>query len=140
LAGCAVCSADAAAIARLSAAFGLLAALLACVGLYGIMAYAVARRTNEIGIRMALGAQSGHVRWMVLRETLALVGAGMLLGIPAAWAGSRLISSQLFGLTAADPLTFAGALLLLAGAGALAGYLPARRAARVNPLVAIRYN
>jgi ABC-type antimicrobial peptide transport system permease subunit len=125
-------------IAQLVTFFGLLALLLACVGLYGIMTHAVVRRTNEIGIRMALGAAPGDILWMVLRETLALVLIGIAIGVPVAVAGARLISSQLFGLKAADPLTLLIATALLTGVAALAGYLPARRASLVDPMVALR--
>lgn len=126
-------------IAQIVGFFGVLALILACIGLYGVMAHAVARRTNEIGIRMALGAESNSILWMVLRETLMLVLAGIAIGVPAALAGARLVSSQLYGLTAADPLTLAGAVTLLIAVAALAGYLPARRASRVDPMVALRY-
>ncbi len=126
-------------VARLSSFFGLLALLLACIGLYGIMAFAVVRRTNEIGVRMALGARASDVLWMVLREALLLVGAGTVIGLPVALASSRLIASQLFGLTPADPLTISVATLMLAGVATLACYLPARRASRVEPMLALRY-
>lgn len=126
-------------IAQLVSFFGLLALVLACVGLYGVMAHAVARRTNEIGIRMALGAERGDILWMVLRETLLLVLIGVGLGVPVAIAGARLISTQLYGLNAADPVTLVVSTLLLTSIAAVAGYLPARRAARVDPLVALRY-
>jgi predicted permease len=125
-------------VARLAAFFGVLALLLACVGLYGVLSYAVARRTNEIGIRMALGAQSRHVLWLVLREALALVGGGVVLGLLAAVSVNRLASSLLFGLKPNDPLTLVTATVLLCVVAVLAGYLPARRAARVDPLVALR--
>jgi ABC-type antimicrobial peptide transport system permease subunit len=126
-------------IAQLVSFFGALALILACIGLYGVMAHGVARRTNEIGIRMALGARGGNIVWMVLRETLYLVLAGLVLGVPAALMGARLISTQLFGLSSADPLTLVGAAVVLAVVAMLAGYLPARRASRVNPLSALRY-
>jgi len=126
-------------IAQLVSFFGGLALILACIGLYGVMAHGVARRTNEIGIRMALGARGGNIAWMVLRETLYLVLAGLLIGVPAALLGARLISSQLFGLSATDPLTLIAAAAVLTLVALLAGYLPARRAARVNPLKALRY-
>ena len=130
-------------IAQLSSFFGGLALLLACVGLYGIMSYAVARRTSEIGIRMALGAQRGNILGMVLRETLLLVLIGLALGIPAALAATRLagslISSLLFKLKAADPVTITIATLVMIVIALLAGYLPARRASRVDPMVALRY-
>jgi ABC-type antimicrobial peptide transport system permease subunit len=99
----------------------------------------VARRTNEIGIRMALGARGGNIAWMILRETLYLVLAGLILGVPAALIGGRLIATQLFDLSPTDPLTLVGAALILALVAMLAGYLPARRASRVNPLNALRY-
>jgi predicted permease len=126
-------------IAQLVSFFGALALVLACVGLYGVMAHGVARRTKEIGIRMALGAARRDIAWMVLRETLLLVLAGLALGIPTAWAAARLVSSQLFGMNPGDPVTLLGAALLLTIVAVLAGYLPARRAARVNPLIALRY-
>jgi predicted permease len=126
-------------IAQLVSVFGVLALVLACVGLYGVMAHTVARRTNEIGIRMALGAERRDILWMVLRETLSLVLAGVAIGVPVAIGGAQLISSQLYGLTAADPLTLAASSLALTAVAALAGYLPARRASRVDPLVALRY-
>jgi predicted permease len=126
-------------IAQLVSFFGALALILACIGLYGVMAHGVSRRTNEIGIRMALGARGGNIAWMVLRETLYLVLAGLLIGVPAALLGARLIASQLFGLSAADPLTLIAAAIVLTLVALLAGYLPARRAAHVNPLNALRY-
>ncbi|HEX7330803.1 MAG TPA: ABC transporter permease [Pyrinomonadaceae bacterium] len=126
-------------IAQLVSFFGALALILACIGLYGVMAQGVARRTNEIGIRMALGARGGNITWMILRETLYLVLAGLVIGVPAALLGARLISSQLFGLNATDPLTLVLAAIVLTLVALLAGYLPARRAARVNPLNALRY-
>jgi predicted permease len=126
-------------IARLVSFFGALALILACIGLYGVMAHGVARRTNEIGIRMALGARGGNIAWMILRETLYLVLAGLVIGVPAALLGAKLISAQLYGLKPADPLTFIGAGVVLTIVALLAGYLPARRASRVNPLSALRY-
>jgi predicted permease len=126
-------------IAQLVSFFGALALLLAAIGLYGVMAHGVTRRTNEIGIRMALGARGGNIAWMVLRETLYLVMAGLVIGVPAALLGARLISAQLFGLSPTDPLTLIGAAAVLALVALLAGYLPARRAAKVDPLVALRY-
>jgi predicted permease len=126
-------------IAQLVSFFGALALILACIGLYGVMAQGVARRTSEIGIRMALGARGGNIAWMILRETLYLVLAGLILGIPAALLGAHLISTQLFGLSPTDPLTLVGAAVVLSVVAMLAGYLPARRASRVNPLNALRY-
>ncbi len=126
-------------LAALSSFFGGLALLLACVGLYGTMAYGVARRSHEIGIRMALGAERRGVLWMVLRETLILAVIGVCVGVPAAIGLSRLVASFLFGLTATDPLVLAGSAILLIAIAVLAGYLPARRASRVDPMVALRY-
>jgi putative ABC transport system permease protein len=126
-------------IAQLVSFFGALALILACIGLYGVMAHGVARRTNEIGIRMALGAGGGNIAWMVLRETLYLVLAGLVVGVPVALIGARLISAQLFGLSPTDPLTLIGAAVILTLVALLAGYVPARRASRVNPLNALRY-
>jgi predicted permease len=125
-------------VARLAAFFGLLALSLACVGLYGVLSYAVARRTNEIGIRMALGARRGDVIWLVLREALALVVAGVTVGLSASLAAMRTASTLLYGLEPNDPTTIAAATLLLLAVAALAGYLPARRAARVDPMAALR--
>jgi predicted permease len=126
-------------IAQLVSFFGLLALLLACIGLYGVMAHGVVRRTKEIGIRMALGAERRSISWMVLRETLVLILIGVAIGVPTAVGAGRLISSQLFGLSAADPLTLLAATLVLTVVAVLAGLLPARKASRVNPLIALRY-
>ena len=126
-------------ITQLVSFFGVLALLLACVGLYGVMAHAVARRTSEIGIRMALGARGKNIVWMVLREVLMLVVAGLLIGVPTALFAARFISSQLFGLSASDPLTLIGAALTLIVVALVAGFVPARRASHVNPLIALRY-
>jgi predicted permease len=126
-------------VATLSTAFGILATLLAIIGLYGVMAYTVAKRTREIGLRMALGAATGDVLWLVMREVLWLVGAGITLGVAGAWYLSRLVQSQLYGLTPTDPVTIIGAALLLGVVALLAGYIPARRATRVNPVYALRY-
>ena len=126
-------------VARLSAAFGLLAIILAGVGLYGIMAFTVARRTRDIGIRMALGARRSSIVRDVLGETLLLMLIGVALGIPIALAGTRLIKTMLFGLGAADPLAIVAACAILATIAALAGYIPARRASQVDPMVALRY-
>jgi predicted permease len=126
-------------LAQLVSFFGGLGLVLSCVGLYGIMAHAVVRRTNEIGIRMALGAERRNIIWMVLKESLLLVGAGLFIGVPASWGAAHLISSQLFGLSPGDPVTLSMAVILLTLVAALAGYIPARKASRVNPLVALRY-
>jgi predicted permease len=126
-------------MATLASGFGALALILACVGLYGLLAYGVAQRTKEIGIRVALGARLTKVVAMVLKDGAVLVVVGLGLGLPAAWAASRWIDSMLFGLTATDVPTLAGAVALLLAAGQLAALLPARRAARVDPLVALRH-
>jgi predicted permease len=127
-------------VAMLSSFFGLFALLLASLGLYGVMAYAVARRTREIGIRMALGARPRAVLWLAMRETLLLVFIGIVVGLPVALAASRLTEGMLFGLAPNDPLTVALAALAMIASAALAGYLPARRAARVDPMVALRHD
>jgi predicted permease len=126
-------------IARLSSFFGILALVLACVGLYGVLAYGVARRTNEIGIRMALGADQMRVLWMVLRESLALVGVGVAVGLLMAIAATRFISTQLYGVKPTDPATITAVTIVLAAVAVLAGYIPARRATKVDPMVALRY-
>ncbi len=124
--------------ARLCTAFAILALIIACVGLYGTMSYNVARRTSEIGIRMALGAQKGRVVWMVLREVIILAAIGLAIGIPTALAAGKLIESFLYGMKPHDPaaLTIAVATLLIAAI--LAGYLPARNASRIDPMTALR--
>jgi len=125
-------------LAKLAGFFGALALLLASIGLYGVMAYSVARRTNEIGIRMALGAQPRAVLGMVLRESVFVVGLGLIAGIPAALACGRYVSSQLYGLAPNDPATIAGASALLLAVALVASFLPARRAAMLDPLAALR--
>jgi predicted permease len=125
-------------VASLSELFGLLALLLTCVGLYGLMAYSVTRRTGEIGIRMALGAERGRIVGMILSETLLLVACGLVIGLPAAALASHLIASQLFGLRPADPMTFLGGCAIMVFVAATAGYLPARRAASIEPMRALR--
>ncbi len=127
-------------MATLAGAFGLLALTLACVGLYGLLAYSVAQRTKEIGIRMALGAPGRRVVRLVLQGGARLVVIGIVLGLPAAWAASRWIESMLFGLTPTDPAAIGGAVVLLAAAAQLAAYVPARRASRVDPMVALRHD
>ena len=126
-------------VALLSSFFGIFALLLASLGLYGVMSYAVTRRTRELGIRMALGANTRKVLWLVARETLFLVLIGIVIGLPAALAATRITKDLLFGLTPNDPLTIALATTLMVIIALLAGYLPARRAARVDPMVALRY-
>jgi ABC-type antimicrobial peptide transport system permease subunit len=103
------------------------------------MSYTVARRTHEIGIRMALGARAGVVLWMVMREILLLVLIGIIIGLPASFAATQLISSMLFGLTPTDPITIAFATLFMIAIASFAGYLPAKRASLVDPMVALRY-
>jgi predicted permease len=125
-------------MATLAASFGFLGLALAAIGLYGLLAYTVARRTSEIGIRMALGADRRRVIAMVMKEAGALLLAGVVVGVPCAFALTRLAQSLLFGLTPRDPTTFAAAGLALAGAGALASFLPARRASKVDPMTALR--
>ncbi len=124
--------------AALVGSFGLTAALLAAIGLYGVMAYAVSRRTAEIGLRLALGARAGSVQWMVLRDSLRMVVVGMAIGIPAAFALSRLVRSLLFGVSPGDPGTYVASGLLMLAVAALAAWLPARRAASVDPMRALR--
>jgi predicted permease len=126
-------------VSLLASFFGILALLLASIGLYGTMSYSVARRTNEIGIRMALGAPGVGVLRLVLRDALIMITAGMAIGVLAAIAGGRYVRSELFGLRPADPFTLAIACLVLAAVALLAGYLPARRASRVDPMAALRY-
>jgi ABC-type antimicrobial peptide transport system permease subunit len=126
-------------LAALSTVFGCLATLLAALGLYGVMAFMVARRTREIGIRMALGALQSSVVWMVLRETLTLAGIGVAIGLTAAYALTRLIQAQLFGVQPTDLLTMAAASLGIAAVTALAGYIPARRATGIDPMNALRW-
>jgi predicted permease len=126
-------------VAALSVAFGGLATLLAAIGLYGVMSYTVARRTREIGIRMALGAERNSVMWLVLKEVALMVAIGVGVGLPLAFALSRVVQSQLFDLSAHDPLALAAAAVILAMVALAAGYLPARRATRVDPMLALRY-
>ena len=125
-------------MATLSGFFGLLALLLACIGLYGILSYGVASRTNEIGIRMALGARSRDVLWLILREALWLVIVGVAVGLPLIFAVTRLASTLLFGLTPTDPVSLLCAALAMLAVALVAGYLPSRRATRVDPMVALR--
>jgi hypothetical protein len=125
-------------LALISGAFSMAALTLAAVGLGGLLAYAVARRTNEIGIRMALGASSKEVQRMVLGDSLWMVGLGVLIGVPAAWAVGRYLDSQLFGLKPIDLTTASLALAALIAIAILAALLPALRASRINPLEALR--
>jgi predicted permease len=126
-------------VAALSVAFGALATLLAAIGLYGVMSYSVARRTREISIRLALGAERSSVLWLVLREVALMVIVGVAIGLPLAVALSRVVRSQLFALSPYDPIALAGAAVLLVAVALGAGYLPARRATRIDPMLALRY-
>jgi predicted permease len=126
-------------VAQLCTFFGLLSVFLSSIGIYGLMSYLVSRRTNEIGIRMALGAESSHVRWMVMRDMVWLVVVGVAIGAPVALMGSRLVTSMLYGLGGTDLVSLFAAIGLLLAVTVFAGYLPARRASRVDPVVALRY-
>jgi putative ABC transport system permease protein len=126
-------------VALLSAGFGLLATILASVGLYGVMAFVVARRRKELGIRLALGAQRSDVIWLVMREVLLLLAIGLVVGIPAALGAGRFVSDQLYGIQPYDPTIAIGTLLLLTVVSALAGLIPAHRASRIDPILALRY-
>jgi ABC-type antimicrobial peptide transport system permease subunit len=126
-------------MAALSGFFGILAGLLTAVGLYGVISFLVVRRTHEIGIRMALGASKRQLLGSVLRETLMLTASGIGAGLPITFVVARLIASMLFGVTANDPAALALAAFALCGVSLAAAYIPARRAAKVDPLVALRY-
>jgi predicted permease len=126
-------------LATMSAVFGMLATLLAVIGLYGVMAYTVSRRTREIGIRMALGARVQAIGWLVIREVLSIAAIGVAVGLPAAWFLGRYVASQLYGVQPTDPLTIAGAVLMLAAVATIAGLIPSIRATRVSPTTALRY-
>jgi putative ABC transport system permease protein len=126
-------------IALLSAGFGFLATVLASVGLYGVMAFVVARRRKELGIRLALGAQPGFVIWLVMREVLLLLAIGLAIGIPSAMALGRYVSAQLYGIQGNDPWMAGWTLLLLTLVSAAAGLIPAHRASRIDPILALRY-
>ncbi len=126
-------------VASLSSAFGFLATILAAVGLYGVMAYMVAQRTREIGVRMALGAARNDVVWLVMREVLLLAGIGIAVGLPAAWGLSRYVKSQLYGIAPTDIFTMALATLGIAAVALLSGYMPALRATRIDPMRALRW-
>ena len=126
-------------IALLAAGFGLLATLLASIGLYGVMAFVVARRKKELGIRLALGAEPGGVVWLVMREVLLLLAIGLAVGVPAAMALGRYVSSQLYGISAGDPWMATATVILLSAVSAAAGLIPAHRASRIDPILALRY-
>jgi predicted permease len=125
--------------AELCSAFAILALVIACVGLYGTVSYNVARRTGEIGIRMALGARRGNVVWMVLRDVIVLAAVGLAISVPAALGTSKFVESFLYGMKPNDPLAIAIAVAILLGAALVAGYVPARRASRIDPMVALRH-
>jgi ABC-type antimicrobial peptide transport system permease subunit len=127
------------AVATMSGFFGLLAATLAAVGLYGVMAYTVTRRTREIGIRMALGAERSYVLWLVLREVLLMLAIGVGFGLPTALLLGRYVESQVYGVSPHDVITLAVSVVALAVIAMLAGFVPARRAATVDPIRALRY-
>jgi predicted permease len=124
--------------AELCSAFAILALIIACVGLYGTVSYSVARRTGEIGIRMALGARRPNVVWMVLRDVLVLVAIALAISVPTALGSSKLVASFLYGMKPNDPITLATAIAILLAAAILAGWLPARHASRIDPMVALR--
>jgi ABC-type antimicrobial peptide transport system permease subunit len=126
-------------VATLLTCFGVLALTLAAIGLYGTMSYAVGQRTKELGIRMALGAQKKDILRMVLGEALSLATVGIIIGVPAALACTRLIANLLFGIRATDPAPFVAAILLMTAVALSAGYLPARRATKIDPMEALRY-
>jgi putative ABC transport system permease protein len=125
--------------ASLAAALGLLGLILAVVGVYGVMSYAVSQRTQEIGIRIALGAQRSDILRMIGRQGLVIVASGLTVGVLAALAVGRLVSDFLVGITPSDPITYVGVSVLLAAVACLATYIPTRRATRVDPMVALRY-
>ena len=125
-------------LALLATFFAALALLLACVGLYGVLAYRVARRTREIGIRIAVGAKQQTVVWMMVRETLLLVAIGAALGTLSSLEVNRVLATQLFGVTPRDPVAIAVALSVLGCMTLVAGYLPARQASRIDPVTALR--
>lgn len=124
--------------ANVLGSFGVLALVLAAIGIYGVMSYVVAGRTREIGLRMALGAQLRHVRQLILRQGMMLAGIGLILGLAVVFVLARFLTSMLYGVSPSDPVTFVGISFLLAMVALLACYLPARRAARIDPMIAIR--
>jgi ABC-type antimicrobial peptide transport system permease subunit len=125
-------------VARLTATFGGIALLLACLGLYGTISYGVARRVTELGVRMALGAGRGDVLWLVIREALVLVAIGGAVGVSLSLVAGRSIGSMLYGVRAVDPASYATGLMLLVAVASLAAYVPAHRASRIDPMVALR--
>jgi ABC-type antimicrobial peptide transport system permease subunit len=127
-------------VVTLLGGFAVFALILASLGIYGVISYSVGQRTQEIGIRMALGASAGDLQAGILGETLRLAALGMLVGTAAAWLLARLLNGLLFGVTATDPVTFIGMLAVLTFVAAIAGYVPAYRASRIDPAVALRAN
>jgi predicted permease len=126
-------------VAQLSAFFGILAVFLSAIGIYGLMSYMVSRRTNEIGIRIAIGASRASVGWLVMREIVLLVATGIAIGVPITLAGSRIVANLLYGLRGTDTASLLASVVALMLVSSMAGYLPARRAAQVDPMVALRY-
>jgi len=126
-------------LARLSTAFAVLAVILVAIGLYGTISYSVKRRTTEVGIRVALGAERGSVVWMILRSGILLSLLGLAIGMPLVFVSSRFLAALLFGVTPLDPLSIAGAALGILAVALLATGIPARRAASIDPLTALRY-
>jgi ABC-type antimicrobial peptide transport system permease subunit len=125
--------------AQFASIFGLIGLLLACVGLHGTMSYLVTRRTSEIGIRMALGAEQREVLWMTLRESIVLLVIGVAVGLTLMFSAQKFIASELFGVSATDPAVLGAAIAILAAVALTAAYLPARRASKVDAMVALRY-
>jgi ABC-type antimicrobial peptide transport system permease subunit len=126
-------------LARLCSVFAVLALVIACVGLYGTVTFNVARRTTELGIRTALGASASRIRWMILRDVCIMLVGGLAIGTPLVLAGSQYVKAFLYGIGPNDPAAIVGAAAVLLASGLLAGFIPARRASRIDPLVAIRY-
>jgi ABC-type antimicrobial peptide transport system permease subunit len=127
-------------LARLCTAFAALALIIACVGLYGTVTFSVERRTSEFGIRMTLGAQAGSVLWMVLREVFVMAVLGLAIGVPVVLAGSRYVKSLLYEIEPNDPWAITLAIATLLASGLLAGFVPARRASRIDPMIALRHD
>jgi ABC-type antimicrobial peptide transport system permease subunit len=125
-------------VARLSSFFGILAVFLACIGTYGLLSYSVARRTSELGIRLALGAQSRSLLWLILRECILLLVCGLAIGIPITLSSTRILKSLLYELSPLDPLAISTAIVAVAVMTLAAAWLPARRATRINPIQALR--
>jgi ABC-type antimicrobial peptide transport system permease subunit len=126
-------------VATLSTGFGILATALAAIGLYGVMAFLVAQRTREIGVRMALGAATGDVIWLVMKDVFVLAGIGIAIGLSASWALTRMVKSQLYGIQPNDLISIIAATVGIAAVALLSGYIPARRATRIDPMRALRW-